>query len=160
MNTGQPIFSQLMAAIHSQQFDRCVHRFGGHYKVQQFTCWDQFLCMAYAQLTGRESLRDIVDCLCAQPERLYHLGFRGAIRRSTLAYANEHRDWRIYATLAQQLITQARQMYAGEPLAVDLEATVYALEPVSLGTVLPHQRRGQTAYATGPARTHSGLCLY
>ena len=159
MNTGQPIFSQLMAAIHSQQFDRCVHRFGGHYKVQQFTCWDQFLCMAYAQLTGRESLRDIVDCLCAQPERLYHLGFRGAIRRSTLAYANEHRDWRIYATLAQQLITQARQMYAGEPLAVDLEATVYALDSTTISLCLNLFRWARFCHTKGAVKLHTLLDL-
>ena len=159
MNTGQPIFSQLMAAIHPQQFDRCVRAFGGHYKVQQFTCWDQFLCMAYAQLTGRESLRDIVDCLCARPERLYHLGFRGAVRRSTLADANEHRDWRIYATLAQQLIVQARRLYADEPLAVDLDATVYALDSTTVSLCLSLFRWARFCRTKGAVKLHTLLDL-
>mgnify|MGYP003604952368 CR=1 FL=1 len=159
MNTGQPVFRQLMALIHPQQFERCVRKFAGHYKVQQFTCWDQFLCMAYAQLTGRESLRDIVDCLCAQPERLYHLGFRGAIRRSTLAYANEHRDWRIYATLAHQLIAQARQLYAGEPLAVDLDATVYALDSTTVSLCLSLFRWARFCRTKGAVKLHTLLDL-
>ena len=136
MNTGRSIFSQVVTPIHPQQFARCVTRYGGEHKVQRFWCWDQFLCMAFAQLTYRESLRDTVDCLCARPESLYHLGFRGAIRRSTLAEANEQRDWRIYATLAQQLIVRARRLYAGEPLAVDLDATVYALDSTTIDPCL------------------------
>jgi len=159
MNTGQPVFRQLMAMIHPQQFDRCVQKFAGHYKVQQFTCWDQFLCMAYAQLTGRESLRDIVDCLCARPERLYHLGFHGAVRRSTLADANERRDWRIYATLAQQLIVRARRLYAGEPLAVDLEATVYALDSTTVSLCLSLFRWARFCRTKGAVKLHTLLDL-
>lgn len=159
MNTGQPIFSQLMTSIHPQQFARCVKRFEGNYKVQQFTCWDQFLCMAYAQLTGRESLRDIVDCLCARPERLYHLGFRGAIRRSTLADANEHRDWRIYATLAQQLIAQARRLYVDEPLAMDLDATVYALDSTTISLCLSLFRWAHFCHTKGAVKLHTLLDL-
>jgi Domain of unknown function (DUF4372)/Transposase DDE domain len=136
MNTGRPIFAQLTDRIHSQQFQRCVTRYRGEHKVQSFTCWDQFLCMAFGQLTYRESLRDTVDCLCARADMLYHMGFRGAIRRSTLADANEQRDWRIYANLAQQLIRQARRLYAGEPLAVDLDATVYALDSTTIDLCL------------------------
>ena len=159
MNTGQPVFRQLMAMIHPQQFDRCVQKYAGHYKVQQFTCWDQFLCMAYAQLTGRESLRDIVDCLCARPERLYHLGFHGAVRRSTLADANERRDWRIYATLAQQLIVRARRLYAGEPLAVDLEATVYALDSTTVSLCLSLFRWARFCRTKGAVKLHTLLDL-
>ena len=159
MYTGQPIFSQLMALIHPQQFDRCVRRFGGDYKVQQFTCWNQFLCMAYAQLTGRESLRDVVDCLCARPERLYHLGFRGAIRRSTLAYVNEQRDWRIYATLAQQLILRARRLYADEPLAIDLDATVYALDSTTIDLCLSLFRWARFRRTKSAIKLHTRLDL-
>jgi len=159
MNTGQPVFRQLMATIHPQQFDRCVKKFGGHYKVQRFTCWDQFLCMAYAQLTRRESLRDIVDCLCARPERLYHLGFHSAIRRSTLADANERRDWRIYATLAQQLIARARRLYANEPLAVDLDATVYALDSTTVSLCLSLFRWARFCRTKGAVKLHTLLDL-
>jgi hypothetical protein len=136
MNTGRPVFIQLLDPIHAQQFNRCVTRYRGNHKVQSFTCWDQFLCMTFAQLTYRDSLRDTVDCLAARPDTLYHMGFRGRIKRSTLADANEVRDWRIYATLAQQLIRRARQMYAGEPLAADLDATVYALDSTTIDLCL------------------------
>ena len=136
MNTGRPVFIQLLDPIHAQQFNRCVTRYRGNHKVQSFTCWDQFLCMTFAQLTYRDSLRDTVDCLAARPDTLYHMGFRGRIKRSTLADANEARDWRIYATLAQQLIRRARQMYAGEPLAADLDATVYALDSTTIDLCL------------------------
>ena len=159
MNTRQPIFSQLMTLIHPQHFDRCVRRFGGDYKVQHFTCWNQFLCMAYAQLTGRESLRDVVDCLCARPERLYHLGFRGAIRRSTLAYVNEQRDWRIYATLAQQLIVRARRLYADEPLAMDLDATVYALDSTTIDLCLSLFRWARFRRTKSAIKLHTLLDL-
>lgn len=159
MNTGQPIFSQLMALIHPQHFDRCVRRFGGDYKVQHFTCWNQFLCMAYAQLTGRESLRDVVDCLCARPERLYHLGFRGAIRRSTLAYVNEQRDWRIYAALAQKLIVRARRLYADEPLAMDLDATVYALDSTTIDLCLSLFRWARFRRTKSAIKLHTLLDL-
>ena len=159
MNTGQPVFRQLMAMIHPQQFDRCVRKYSGHYKVRQFTCWDQFLCMAYAQLTGRESLRDVVDCLCARPERLYHLGFHGTIRRSTLADANEHRDWRIYATLAQQLIVRARRLYADEPLAMDLDATVYALDSTTVSLCLSLFRWAKFCRTKGAVKLHTLLDL-
>ena len=148
-----------MAMIHPQQFDRCVRKYSGHYKVRDFTCWDQFLCMAYAQLTGRESLRDIVDCLCARPERLYHLGFHGAIRRSTLADANGHRDWRIYATLAQQLIARARRLYAHEPLAIDLDATVYALDSTTVSLCLSLFRWAKFCRTKGAVKLHTLLDL-
>ena len=159
MNTGRSIFSQVVTPIHPQQFARCVTRYGGEHKVQRFWCWDQFLCMAFAQLTYRESLRDTVDCLCARPESLYHLGFRGAIRRSTLAEANEQRDWRIYATLAQQLIVRARRLYAGDPLAVDLDATVYALDSTTIDLCLSMFRWARFRRTKGAIKLHTLLDL-
>lgn len=111
-----------------QDFRRCVDRYGGNLRTRTFSCWDQFLCMAFAQLTYRESLRDIVACLRSLQGRLYHMGIRGTVSRSTLAEANEHRDWRIYADFAQVLIREARTLYAGDTLSVDLDSTVYALD--------------------------------
>jgi len=105
-----------------------VARYQGDYKTQNFSSLDQFLCLAFAQLTYRDSLRDIETCLRAQPSKLYHRGFRGAISRATLAYANEHRDWRIYADFAQALIRTARHLYRDEPFGVDLAETVYAFD--------------------------------
>lgn len=159
MNTGRPIFAQVMAAVHPQQFERCVTRYGGHYKVHSFSCWDQFLCMAFAQLTNLESLRDTVDCLCARPDSLYHLGIRGAVRRSTLADANENRDWRIYATLAQQLMVRARRLYANEPLAVDLDATVYALDSTTIDLCLSMFRWARFRRTKGAIKLHTLLDL-
>jgi hypothetical protein len=110
------------------EFQKCVARYDGNYNASRFSCWDQFLCMAFAQLTYRESLRDIEACLRAVQPKLYHLGIRTRVARSTLADANETRDWRIYADLAQRLISTARALYVGEPLAVNLANTVYALD--------------------------------
>ena len=128
MNTGQYVLSQLLDLIHRQQFHRCVERYGGDYKVQHFTTWQQFVCLVFAQLTWRESLRDIEACLNSRCDQLYHLGLRGPVKRSTLADALALRDWRIFADLAQHLIGQARPLYAREPLALDLEQTIYALD--------------------------------
>ena len=128
MNAGQYVLSQLLDLIHRQQFHRCVERYGGDYKVQHFTTWQELVCLVFAQLTWRESLRDIEACLNARPDQLYHLGLRGPVKRSTLADALAIRDWRIFADLAQRLIAQARPLYAHEPLAVDLEQTIYALD--------------------------------
>lgn len=146
-----------MSMIHPQQFDRYVQRYSGHYKVQQFTCWNQFLCMAYAQLTGRESLRDIVDCLNAQPKSLYHLGFNAPIRRSTLADANRRRDWRIYAALAQHLIAKARRLYANEPLAFELDETVYALDSTTITLCLSLFRWAKFCRTKGGIKLHTLL---
>src|ERR1700704_410473 len=110
-----------MDFLPAQEFRHCVDRYDGNYKLQSFSCWDQFLCMAFAQLTFRESLRDIEACLRAAPARLYHLGIRGQVSRSTLADANENRDWRVYADFAQALIRIARPLYAGESFGVDLD---------------------------------------
>jgi hypothetical protein len=130
--SGKTIFSQVIELIHPQQFRRCVERYRGHYKLRAFSCWDQFLCMAFAQLTFRESLRDIEDCLAARSDQLYHLGFRSRVCRSTLADANEGRDWRIYADLAALLIKKARRLYAGQPLEVDLQQSIYALDSTTI----------------------------
>lgn len=128
MFNGQFVLSQLLDWIHPQHFHRCVQRYGGDYKVKQFSCWQQFVCLVFAQLTWRESLRDIEACLNARTEQLYHLGLHRPVRRSTLADALATRDWRIFADLGQWLIRQARRLYAQEPLALDLEKTIYVLD--------------------------------
>ena len=136
MNEGRSIFSQLMEHAPHHHFRRCVERYRGNHGVRSFRCWDQFLCMAFAQLTYRESLRDIEACLSAVPERLYHMGIRGTVARATLADANEKRDWRIYADFAQILISEARRLYVGEPLGVDLAETVYAFDSTTINLCL------------------------
>lgn len=128
MFNGRFVLAQLLDCLHPQQFHRCVQRYGGDYKVQHFSCWQQLVCLVFAQLTWRESLRDIESCLNARPDQLYHLGLRAPIHRSTLADALATRDWRIFADLAQHLIAQARRLYATGPLALDLEQTIYALD--------------------------------
>jgi hypothetical protein len=129
MNRGKLVFTQLMQHLPLTTFRRCVTRYRGACKVKSFSCLDQFLCMAFAQLTFRESLRDIEVCLRAQSSKLYHLGIRSAVARNTLANANAVRDWRIYADFAQSLIGIARRLYAQESFGVDLQETVYALYP-------------------------------
>src|SRR5208337_4002560 len=136
MNAGKTVFAQLMDFIPAHEFSRCVDRYQGNYKVSRFSCWDQFLCMAFAQLTYRESLRDIETCLRALGPRLYHAGIRGPIARSTLADANELRDWRIYADLAQVLIATARPLYANESFGVELQQTAYALDCTTIDLCL------------------------
>lgn len=128
MLAGRTVFAQLMAEVSQTTFHRCVTRYGGEYKTSRFSCWDQYLCMAFAQLTYRESLRDIEACLRAVQPKLYHLGIRARVARSTLADANDTRDWRIYADFAHGLIRTARALYVDEPLALDLGDTVYALD--------------------------------
>ena len=136
MNTGKTVFSQVMEFLPLHEFRKCVERYQGDYKVQSFSCMDQFLCMAFAQLTYRESLRDIKSCLCSMQTKLYHMGFRGAISKSTLADANENRDWRIYADFAQVLIHTARDLYLNDPFGIDLEQTVYALDATTIDLCL------------------------
>ncbi|NNC29106.1 IS4 family transposase [Longimicrobium terrae] len=128
MNQGSTLFAQLLAHGSRGALDRCIQRYRGNHRVRTFTCRDQFLVMAFAQLTYRESLRDIEACLGVIPDRLYHMGIRGSVTRSTLADANERRDWRIYADYAQVLMAEARRLYAGEALALDLDQTVYCLD--------------------------------
>jgi len=136
MNRGKLVFAQLMQHLPLTTFRRCVTRYRGTFKVKSFSCLDQFLCMAFAQLTYRESLRDIEVCLRAQSSKLYHLGIRSAVARNTLANANAVRDWRIYADFAQSLIGIARPLYAQEPFGVDLQETVYALDTTTIDLCL------------------------
>ena len=136
MNRGRTIFAQLMDLLPLAEFRRCVERYRGNYKVQSFSCLDQFLCLAFAQLTYRESLRDIETCLRAHSSQLYHMGFRGGISRNTLANANQQRDWRIYADLARLLIAQARALYQHEPFAVELDQTVYVFDSTTVDPCL------------------------
>lgn len=128
MNREKAIFSQLMDFVPYYEFCKCVKRYSGDYKIKSFSCWEQFLCMSFAQLTYRESLRDIQECLRAVQQKLYHMGFRGNVSRNTLANANQVRSWRIYADFAQVLIQTARKLYANEDFGVELQNAVYALD--------------------------------
>jgi hypothetical protein len=136
MYTGKTMFAQLMEFVPWTTFTRLVERYSGDLRVRTLSCAEQFRAMAFAQLTYRESLRDIEICLSPQTAKLYHMGFREPVRRSTLADANETRDWRIYASLAQGLIAQARKLYAGEDLGLDLKNTVYALDSTTIDLCL------------------------
>src|SRR5450631_4351371 len=136
MYVGRIVFAQLIDHIPPYEFTKCVDRYGGNYKFRGFSCLDQFLCLAFAQLTYRESLRDIEACLRSVGNKLYHMGFRGKVSRSTLADANEAHDWRIYADFAQVLIHAARPMYASESLGFDLDNTVYALDSTTIDLCL------------------------
>jgi hypothetical protein len=136
MHQGRTVFAQLLDYFPRHQFHRCVRRYRGNHRVRQFSCFDQFLCLAFAQLAGRESLRDIETCLQAMGPKLYHAGFRSAIRRSTLADANEQRDWRIYGDFAQVLIAEARSLYADDKFGVALKRTVYAFDSTTIDLCL------------------------
>ncbi len=136
MRSGKLVFAQITDLIHPEQFRRCVARYEGNYKICRFSCWDQFLAMAFAQLTYRESLSDIEVCLRSHRDQLYHAGFRSSVAHSTLADANRVRDWRIYADLAQSLIARARRLYAQESLGVELGQTVYALDSTTIDLCL------------------------
>jgi uncharacterized protein DUF4372/DDE family transposase len=146
MYSGKLVFAQLVDHLPLHTLRRCVTRYRGHHKVKSFSCLDQYLCMAFAQLTYRESLRDIETCLRAQRGKLYHMGIRGEVSRNTLANANAVRDWRIYADFAQSLIHIARRLYAGDKFGVELSETVYALDATLIDLSLtlfpwaPHQR--------------------
>lgn len=136
MHSGKAVFAQLVEWIHPEHFRRCAARYRGHYKVQHFSCWDQFLAMAFAQVTFRESLADIEVCLRSRRDQLYHLGFRSSVAHSTLADANRTRDWRIYADLAQGLIRRACKLYGDEPLGLELDCTIYALDSTTIDLCL------------------------
>ena len=136
MHVGRIVFAQLIDHLPPYEFTKCVERYGGNYKFRGFSCLDQFLCLAFAQLTYRESLRDIEACLRSVDSKLYHMGIRGRVSRSTLADANETHDWRIFADFAQVLINIARPMYASEPLGFDLDNTVYALDSTTIDLCL------------------------
>jgi len=136
MNQGRTIFSQLISFLPDREFRRCVERYQGDIRLRGFSCWDQYLAMAFAQLTYRESLRDIEACLRSMQGKLYHLGFRGKVARSTLADANESHDWRIFANFAQVLIGIARPLHARDPIGVDLEQSLYALDSTTIDLCL------------------------
>ena len=136
MNLGRTVFAQLMEHFPAYDFQKCVARYDGDFRKRSFSCFDQFLCLSFAQLTYRESLRDIEACLRSVQGKLYHMGFRSRISRATLSDANESVDWRIYADLAQILIATARPMYAAESLGFDLDGTVYALDSTTIDLCL------------------------
>ena len=136
MNQGRTVFSQLIAFLPDREFRRCVARYDGDTRLRTFSCWDQYLTMAFAQLTYRESLRDIEACLRAVSAKLYHMGFHGKVARTTLADANESRDWRIFADFAQILIRIARPLYAADPIGVDLDQSLYALDSTTIDLCL------------------------
>lgn len=140
-------------------FQECVARYEAGRKLRRFSCWDQWLCMAFAQLTHRESLRDIEACLRAVPSKLYHLGIRGHVSRSTLADANEHRDWRVYADLARVLIGMARPLYAHEPFGMDLDETVYALDATTVDVSISLCPWAPYARSRGAVKIHTLLDL-
>lgn len=136
MHTGRMIFSQLMDFFPKYEFDRCVRKYQGNYRIRSFSCRDQFLCMAFAQLTYRESLRDIETCLRAVDSKLFHVGFRGQVRRSTLADANEKRAWQIYSDFGHVLIRMARDLYAKDTFAVELDQVAYVLDSTTIDLCL------------------------
>jgi hypothetical protein len=159
MHTGRIVFSQLFDFLPRYEFNTCVRRYQGDYRVHDFSCLDQFLCLAFAQLTGRESLRDIETCLRAMQPKLYHCGFRGSIARSTLAGANENRDWHIYADFAQILIRIARKLYAADDLGVELADTAYALDSTTIDLCLSLFPWARYQHEHGAVRLHTQLDL-
>ena len=159
MYQGATVFAQIMDFLPKHKFRKCVDRYGGNYRTRSFSCFDQFMCMAFAQLTYRESLRDIECCLRTMHEKLYHMGIRGKVSRSTLAHANENRDWRIYCDFAQILIHEARQLYVNEDFGLELEQTVYALDSSTIDlclSVFPWARFRRTK---GAIKLHTLLDL-
>ena len=159
MYEGQVVFSQVMHFLPLRAFHRCVARYKGQYKVQKFACLDQFLCMAFAQLTYRESLRDIEVCLRGNPSKLYHMGIRSHVAKSTLADANETRDWRIYADFAQVLITRARDLYTNEDFGLELDNTVYALDATTIDLCLSVYPWARFRKTKGAVKMHTLLNL-
>ncbi len=159
MNQGNTIFSQIMDFLPIKKFRQCVNRYNGNHRVRSFTCYDQFLCMAFAQLTYRESLRDIECCLRAMHIKLYHMGIRGKISRSTLADANENRDWRIYSDFAQILIHEARELYANDDFGLDLDETVYALDASTIDLCLSVFPWAKFRKSKGAVKMHTLLDL-
>ncbi len=159
MNTDRTVFSQVIDFVPLHEFSKCVQRYRGNFKVRKFSCLDQFLCMCFAQLTFRESLRDIEACLRSVQSRLYHMGIRGRVARSTLADANEKRDWRIYRDFAHILIGIARPLYEGEHLDVDLESTAYALDSTTIDLCLSLFPWARFRQAKGAIKLHTLLDL-
>ena len=159
MYEGKLVFSQLMDHLPQQTFRRLVERYGGDRSVRTFSCQDQFRCMAFAQLTYRDSLRDTVTCLNAQQAKLFHMGIRGQVRRSTLADANERRDWRLYAALASALIVSARRLYAGDKFGADLEGAAYALDTTTIDLCLSLFPWARFHHNKGAVKLHTMIDL-
>jgi hypothetical protein len=159
MYSGRLVFSQLIDFMPMHQFRRCVDKYKGNHHAKGFSCLDQFLCMAFAQLSYRESLRDIESCLRAMKNKIYHIGIRGRISKSTLAYANENRDWRIYADFAQVLISIARDLYANEDFGVELDETVYALDASTIDLCLSLFPWARFRRSKGAVKLHTLLDL-
>lgn len=160
MFSGKLIFAQLMEFVPRHEFDACVRRYRGNRGVRAFSCRDQFLSMAFAQLTGRESLREIETCLHAVSSKLYHAGFRARVARNTLARANQLRNWRIWADLAQVLIQRARQLYAQDPLTIDFAATAYALDSTIIELSLGLFPWAHAQRSKGAVKLHTLLDLH
>ncbi len=160
MNQGRTVFAQIMEFLSHDEFRRCVDRYDGNRRIRMLSCWEQFLALAFAQLTYRESLRDIEVCLAAQQSKLYHSGFRAPVKRSTLADASEGRDWRIYADFAQSLISVARPLYADEDLGLDLDATVYALDATIIDLCLALFPWAHFRRAKGAVKLHTMIDLH
>lgn len=159
MYSGKLVFSQVMEHLPLHTFHQCVSRYGGNHKIKDFTCLDQYLCMAFAQLTYRESLRDIEACLRAQKNKLYHMGIRSNISRNTLANANKVRDWRIYADLAYSLIQTARRLYLNEDFGLELDQTAYALDATTIDLCLSVFPWAQFRQSKGAIKLHTLLDL-
>ncbi len=159
MNTGKIIFSQVMDYLPMHTFHRYVQKYNGHYKVKSFSCLDQYFCMSFAQLTYRESLRDIEACLRAQQSKLYHMGIRSKVSRNTLSNANNIRDWRIYADFAQSLINTARSLYINDDFGVELDNTVYALDSSTIDLCLSSFPWASFRSSKGAVKLHTLLDL-
>ena len=159
MHQGHFIFSQLIEFLPNYEFNKCVRRYCGNHRIRTFSCYDQFLCMAFGQLTYRESLRDVVTCLEVLKTKLFHVGIRGTVSRSTIADANERRDWRIYADFAQVLIAHARRLYANDDFGVELDETVYALDASTIDLCLSLFPWAKFRRAKGAVKLHTLLNL-
>jgi hypothetical protein len=159
MNLGKTVFAQIMDFLPTHEFRQCVERYHGEYKVKSFSCWDQYLSMAFAQLTYRESLRDIEACLRAAEPKLYHMGIRGKVSRNTLANANQVRDWRIYESFAQVLIARARKLYLHDSFGIDLDHTVYALDSTTIDLCLALFPWAEFRKRKGAVKLHTLLDL-
>ena len=159
MYSGKLVFSQLMDFLPMHKFRNCVNKYQGNYRIRSFSCLDQFLCMAFAQLSYRDSLRDIESCLRSMQNKLYHIGIRGPVSKSTLAHANENRDWRIYADFAQCLIDIARDLYANDDFGIELDETVYALDASTIDLCLSVFPWARFRKSKGAVKLHTLLDL-
>ena len=160
MNLGRTVFSQLIAFLPDREFRRCVARYSGDYRPRSFSCWDQFLCMAFAQFTYRESLRDIEACLRSSPDKLYHMGIHGRVSRSTLADANESHDWRIFADFAQILMARARLLYAHDSFGAELQLSAYALDSTTIDLCLAMFPWARFRERKGAVKMHTLIDLH